>query len=210
MCLIDEVGVDYFNDMCRDALLLKDDEVYRVLAAGRGGTVDVIRYSPDGEQTRQSIEKEFFTGWKVFSHPILGYRRFGDQLIGHAQRRQSTRRGLRPESINITLSPCSTLLANMNAYPVPSANDKAVAAMKPQFDDFDRDLPRMLSGELMGLVLSDNIIIEPDVAGAKATGYSVFMRQHVIGKMDAKGAVTWENEGLSNTLDLIKRGTTNG
>lgn len=210
MSLIDEVGANYFTEMCANALFLKDGKLHKVDHCSSQGVI-CIEYN-DTSTSVTEVPREFFTGWKVFEYPVLGYRRFSDHLIGYIQRRQSTRRGLRVESMNIQLTPCSNLLQQMRVVPPFNNAAKERAAMLPRFDSLEEDLPRLLSGEKSGLILSDGIVIEPDVDGNKANGYNIFLRQHIIGRMSDNGSIAWESKEMSNLLDRFtkKKGMSNG
>lgn len=208
MSLINELGQGYFNDMCTAALFMHEGQVCRIERAG-GGAVTVTRYNDENENEDRvdTVPSEFFTGWKVFEYPVLGYRRFGPNLVGHVTRQQSTRRGLRLEAMHVQLTPCSNLLHQLGLVSAPSNRRKMMAAMRPQFDVYERDLPRLLEGDISALVLSDNFLIEPNVAGAKATGYNIYLRQHIVGTMDDQGAIRWEDENMSKLIDKYKVNT---
>lgn len=211
MSLIDDLGANYFNDMCVNALFMKDEKLHKVDHCDSHSVI-CLQYEDVGTRV-VTVNRDFFTGWKVFEYPVLGYRRFNEHLIGFIQRRQSTRRGLRVDAMNVQLTPCSNLLQQMGVVPMFDNDSKARAAMLPRFDNFDEDLPRLLSGELSGLILSDGIVIEPDVNGNKASGYNVFLRQHIIGKMDDKGKISWESKEMNDLLDRFtskKKSKSNG
>lgn len=209
MTLIQELGRDYFNEMCAAALFLHDNEVCRVDFA-RSGTVHGYRYNNDEDnpETRIEIPEAYFSGWKVFEYPRLGYRRVADNTVAHFTRQQSTRRGLRLESVNIQLTPLSTLLHNLGLVRAPQPRQRALAIMKPRFDDFNRDLPRLLDGELSALVLSDTLLIEADT-GQKSDHFNIYLRQHAIGRMDKRGSIEWEDPNMSKFFNQYQV-TTNG
>lgn len=205
MSLISELGRSYFNEMCTQALFVHEDTVHRVERADALNVVCTRYLGDDGTDEEIAVlPHDVFTGWKVFAYPRLGYRRIGENIICHLQRQQSTRRGLRPESINAQLSPCTHMLHNLGLVQTPPSRQRIMAAMKPVFDEFSRDVPRMIEGELAGIVLSDTLMIEPDVSNKNPEGYKIYLRQHVVGKMDDRGLITWEDEHFSKLADKYR------
>lgn len=202
--LVEELSANYFTEFFSGALFLNGDNLFQVESASRSRVL-VRPFTPTGTGDAQGIPADFFTGYKTFEYPILGYRRLGPNKIAYLTRRQTTARGLRPNSIIASASPASTMLREMSLVPPdPSSvaeRTKAYAAFKPIFDNLG-ELPAMLNGDKFGLVLSSNILIEPSV-DAVNDWFNVYYRQSVIGKMNSRGAVTWTSPAYSTLLPEI-------
>lgn len=199
MSLIEELGRDYFNEMCINALLLHNDTVYKIVNS-TSSSVILENMEDRNVEERLSLPHDFFTGWKVFAYPVLGYRRLGEHVVGYANRRQSTRRGLRADSLNFNLCPSSNFLVQNGLARTPNATERSVAAMKPKFDRYEEALPELLAGERCSIVLSDNLLIDTDCEGNNPLGFNVYMRTRVIGRMDRRGRIRWTDPALSDVL----------
>lgn len=202
--LVEELSAGYFTDFFAGALFLNGDALYQVDSATRT-RVAVRPFNAAGTGDQQTIPADFFTGYKTFEYPILGYRRIGPHKITYLTRRQTTARGLRPASIISTISPATQMLRETGLTPPESSSQvdraKSVAAFKPEFDNLG-ELPAMLSGDKFGLVLSANIMIEPSV-DAVNDWFNVYYKQSLIGKMNSRGAVTWTSPAYATLLPEI-------
>lgn len=202
--LVEELSANYFTEFFSGALFLNGDNLFQVESANRT-RVAVRAFTPAGTGDSQSIPADFFTGYKTFEYPILGYRRLGPHKNAYLTRRQTTARGLRPNSIISNITPASNMLRELGLVPPePSSlaeRMKAYTAFKPVFDTLD-ELPAMLNGDKFGLVLSPSILIEPSV-DAVNDWFNVYYRQSIIGKMNSRGAVTWTSPAYSALLPEI-------
>lgn len=198
--LVESMGVNYFNEKFHNAFFLSDNRIYRVLSAARSDRVTVE--DVEGDRDEKIIAASRFPGFKVFEYPLLGYRRFADHVYGYAYKRQTTNRGFRMENVNVTWTGCTRLLYDLGVLTTRLTDvDKAVALLKPKFDNYERDLPRLLSGEISGLVLNNNVMIEPAVDEA-ASWYSVLYKQARVGKMNQRGQITYTDPAFANIIGL--------
>lgn len=196
--LVEELTPNYFNEFFTGALFLRDDVLLQVENAGRYNTT-ARNYEQGG---RVEIPNSFFTGYKIFEYPILGYRKLDEHRVAYLTRRQATARGVRPGTIHMDLSPASVQLRDLGAVPPIGASrsesSKAIAAFRPRFDSIS-DIPGLLAGQQLALVLSPSIMIEPSV-DALSDWYSVYYKQSVIGKINSRGAITWTSPAFASLL----------
>lgn len=196
MNLVQSLGRPYFADYFRNAMFVKDDEVLRVETAERSG----VTCSRLRDQSYVTVPFDFFQGFKTFAYPELGYRRIKDNVIGYMNRKQSVHRGLRSNHISTVLSPCTTLLVDLGQVNgLINENEKGLAVWNKTFDTL-ADLPRLLAGELTGLVLSPALLIEPSVETAN-DWYSVYYMRSLIGKVNSRGTFTWSNPNHSTLIE---------
>lgn len=194
--LIASLTREYFNSYFNHALIDYNGDVLRVVEAG-SSVVVAENLSREGDVV--NIPHSHFTGFKVFSYPLLGYRRFGDR-IGWMGKKQSVKRGLRTENITVSWSAATRLLVDLGAVPLVrlTESEKALAAFNSKFDT-PKDVPDLLAGDRVGLVFNPNLIVEPSTE-AEDDWYSVVYKQAVVGKMDNKGVVTWKAPQHSHLL----------
>lgn len=194
--LIKSLTRDYFNSYFNGSAILHKGAVLQILEADNNN----VLAEDLATNTSVRIPNDYFTGFGVFKYPLLGYRRFGEHRIGYMTRKQSVHRGLRAAHINVAWSAATRLLVDLAAVPVVRLSDseKVIAAFIPKFDTL-KDVPDLLAGNTTGLVLSENLIIEPSTEAADEW-YSVVYKQAVVGKVDSKGAVTWNDKGHEHLL----------
>lgn len=204
--LIKNLTRDYFNSYFNGSSIKYNGAVLRIVEANNSEvfTEDV------STGNAVMVPNDFFTGFAVFSYPLLGYRRFGDDRIGYMTKKQSVHRGLRAANIAVQWSAATRLLVDLGAVPLTrlSDADKVTAAFIPKFDTL-QDVPDLLAGNKTGLVLSENILIEPSTE-AEDEWYTVFFKQAAVGKLDSKGAVTWTSDQHDHLLPALPRGVTRG
>lgn len=197
--LIESMGAQYFNEKFANAHFLSDNRVYKVLNAQRVDRV-MVEDVETGEDKMLAASR--FPGFKVFEYPLLGYRRFADHVYGYAYKRQNTNRGFRLEHTNITWTGCTRLLYDLGVLNERlSDKQKAIALLKPEFDNYERDLPKLLNGEINGLVINHNLMIEPAVDTADGW-YSVLYKQARVGKMNSRGQITYADPNFANVTGI--------
>lgn len=201
MSIVRSLGREYFNSFFQGALFAKDGAVFRVVGADRTGVL--CHKFDDGSET--FVPNDFFVGFKTFSYPVLGYRKIKENTIAFLTKTQSVHRGIRTNTVGVTWSGATAALIDMG-YVSSSVSDKqkAESIYSNEFDTL-ADLPRLLNGDVTGLVLSPNIIIEPSVE-TQGDWYSVIFKRALIGKMNSRGNVTWTNPSHASLIP----GLTNG
>lgn len=195
MNMVRSLGRDYFNNFFAGALFLKDDKVLRVEHADSR----VVACLNITDASSEQVPAEFFTGFKTFNYPVLGYRRLKPHVHAFLTKKQSVHRGLRSNTMNVDFSGATHLLNDLGIVrATASESERALAAFSHQFDNMS-DLPKLLSGEVSGLVLSPHILIEPSVE-AEDGWYSIFYKRALIGKMNSRGGITWTSPNHSDIL----------
>lgn len=198
--LIESMGVNYFNEKFHNAYFMSDQRIYRIIEAQRSDRVTV--QDIDEEDDTKVISASRFPGFKAFEYPLLGYRRFADNVYGYMYKRQTTNRGFRAEAASITWTGCTRLLYDLGVINTRlTERDKIKAVFRPQFDSLERDLPKLLNGEVSGVVLNHNVMIEPAVDSSDGW-YSVLYRQARVGKMNSRGQVTWTDPQFASITGI--------
>ena len=191
MSLIEEVGDQYVTEMCRGAWFYYNDRLLVLNSA------NLRLVQCEDAATRESVfvPAEFFTGWKVFAGAPSGYRRLDSLTVAYASRTNSTRRGLRSESVRLEYSPATMLLSRLRSNSAPSTTNEAkmAAYIRPVWDNLEESLPRLLSGQQLSIVLNENVVIEAAVGQRADAWYSILYKQAVIGKLNRHGRVTWND-----------------
>lgn len=198
MNMVQSLGRDYFNSFFAGALFKRDADILRVTETTR---YNVLCY--DLSNSREvEIPFDFFTGFKTFEYPTLGYRRVRDGVSVFLTRRQSTNRGLRHNAMEVQLTPATAALNDMGLiYARMSEQDRALAAYNTSFDTV-ADIPRLLRGEASSLILSPYILIEPGVETAD-DWYSIYFKRAKVGTMNDRGTISWNNPIHANILENV-------
>lgn len=189
MSLINSLGSDYFTQFFRQGLFVYEGRVLEIVGVNNNHVLAYERST--GNEVR--VPNAFFTGFKVFEYPSLGYRRFNDTTVGYVTKVQSAYRGLRTSQIDVAYSPTTRAIADSTrARAGVSKETMASELMKPTFNTM-ADLPKLLEGDITGLVLNEAVLIEPSLTQDNA-GFNIFYKQARIGKMSAAGVASWYND----------------
>lgn len=184
MSLIESMGQSYFREWFNGALFVYNGSVLSVSDTD-GSTVRCVNLEVgrDAAGYVVRVPYEFFTGFKVFEYPPLGYRRVGN-VVYHVHRSQSAYRGLRGNLLTFELSPLSYLLqGNERTAPRVSnvtANQRLVEVMKPTYDT-RASLDELIAGRQTAVVPSEDVCIEPSLVN---DNYDVLYRGKVVGSMN--------------------------
>lgn len=187
MNMIESLGVDQINAQFVDAMFLRNDKTYVLKGVYGAGQTQCVCLE-DGRA--ELIDNDYFTGFKVFAYPKLGYRRFGKHSIGYCFKVQSKKRGLTTGRVKVANSPVT---ARLSAYGFAGVEDrkanKGVIIMRPTFDN-PLKLKDLLDGKESGLVLSESVIIEPTVRDINGQ-FDIWHEQAHIGSIDDAGKFKW-------------------
>jgi hypothetical protein len=191
MNLIQTLGADYMSEFCAGAFFFKDDQLLKFMRARRE-FVEV--YNIDRE-TEDTVPVEFFTGWSVFRAEPSGYRRMGEHVVAYCTRANSTRRGVRSDTVRMAFTPATMQLSRLvnGNLPMVDGNTKIRSFMRPTYDNLEESLPKLLSGEQLSVVLNENLVIEVAVGGRADAWYNILNKTNVIGKLNRQGRVTWND-----------------
>jgi hypothetical protein len=140
------------------------------------------------------IPNSHFLGFKTFEYPTMGYRRLSDKVVAFLSRVQSTHRGLRAQSISIDYSPVVRKLSGdyLMDNPARLADKAARAVFEPDWDS-KADLPALLAGDKISMVLNEHVLIEPSV-NASHDWYSIYYNQALVGSMNSRGVPSINNK----------------
>lgn len=193
MNLVEKLEPGYFADMCSGATFAKDGRVLEVSSVASNYAVRCSDVTDPNNITPVSVSSDFFTGWKAFSHPDLGYRKIGSFIV-FIEKQQSVSRGLRPRNLRYRWSEVTSALANSNAVTglnFPTLYDAGLLKQVffPKFDSLN-ELGNLLSGKTVGLVLNENILIEPNVAN-DSDNYNIYYNTRKIGEVSSAGSFTF-------------------
>lgn len=199
--MIERLGLDWCTQRLIGGSFLYGDKLMSIARITRDSVV--CEHYKTG--TIEKLPHDFFTGFKVFKYPALGYRKYGPGLAVWLSKRHSYQRGLRARCVNVELSPASNLLAAYSremraAFDVPPVLD---LVFFPQYDTID-DLGKLYEGDTPCLVLNENVLIEPNVANANAEGYTVYFKQRPCATIDDKKyKLHWFSEAYEDALSPI-------
>lgn len=180
MSMIERLGLSYCREYLSNALIVYNN---RPAVLGEFGNTTVVASYIDGTGDRVTIPHSYFTGWRVFAYPELGYRRVGNMTY-HVHRAQTAYRGLRANVLTFENTPMSYLLLRdeQTARRVPNyGNEKLAAVMLPVYDGA-AELDALVRGEMASVVPNQNICIEPSLSDSN---YVVLYRTKIVGSMDS-------------------------
>lgn len=198
MSLIQSLGADYFNQFFNRALFLYEGRVLEVTRTSNT-YVDCIDRTT-GDLVR--VPNAFFTGFKVFEYPKLGYRRFNEHCVGFATKIQSAMRGLKAENVEVQYSPVTRAIAAIRGTRAGAGRDiMSKPLMTPQYDKAS-EMQALLDGRKTGLVLNEFVLIEPSLSADNAA-FNIFYKQARVGKMSAGGVCSWYNDKHSGYITKI-------
>jgi hypothetical protein len=200
--LVDQMGAAYFNEKFATSFFLYNGKVARIINANGKGTSVVIEEfnGPLDEPEEKVVPATTFNGFKVFEYPLLGYRRFGEHLYGFATKRQTSNRGFRSEQITTTWTACTRALIDLGAISGNRLNERAkvISLLQPKFDTIAQ-LPDLLAGKTSGLVINNNVMIEP-ATDTQNDWYSILYKQARVGKINQAGKITWNDPAFANIV----------
>lgn len=186
MSLIQSMGLRYFQEWFHGALFIREGKVLQVSEANSEAVFCRVLNPTTGGTSSESVPHEFFTGFKVFEYPPLGYRRVGN-ITHHVHRTQSAYRGLRANLLTFEYSPLTYLLQNNERTHTSQStsaglNKKLAAVMLPQYDT-RASLDLLVAGRQASVVPNEDVCIEPSISGED---YVVLYRCKIVGTMDAR------------------------
>lgn len=198
MSLISSMGVSYFREWFHGALFIYNNRPCQV--EDTDGVTVSCRYLDTTTDRAVSIPAQFFTGFKVFEYPPLGYRRVGN-VVYHVHRSQSAYRGLRANLLTFELSPIGYLLQSNERTAVGNStnalNLRLTQVMTPTFDT-RASLDDLIAGRRAGVVPSEDVCIEPSVNGED---YVVLYREKQVGTMDSNKNFHIDNPAVAAAVN---------
>lgn len=196
MSLIESMGAQYFREWFNGALFLYEGRPC-IINDLSDGVVSCLRLD---ESARLSIPHTFFTGFKVFEYPPLGYRRVGN-IVYHVHRTQSAYRGLRGNLLTFELSPLSYMLQasdrTARAVSGVTSNQRLCQVMLPTYDT-RASLDALVAGRQVAVVPSEDVCIEPSVNGED---YIVLYRGKAVGSMNARKVFSIPNSAVATAVN---------
>lgn len=197
--LLDSTGVEWFRQRVIGGYMLYNKELCRL--DGLHDLNTIIAYRVTGEPDHVLINKQDIPGFSAFAYPQLGYRRLYNNLAGYLEYdphgHGQGRRGLRPDSVRVSMSPASTLM--LNTYPQAArgkyprrGEETMVAVFKPNYDNV-QDLDKLIEGDKLQVILNHDVMIEPSVA-PEDEDYIVYCRQRACGRFNSKKEFKWYSD----------------
>ncbi|MEG3035773.1 MAG: hypothetical protein RR877_09855 [Aurantimicrobium sp.] len=201
MSLIESMGTRYFSEWFTSALFLYEDRPCMVNELRSDGVactrIDAQRGARDQYVV---VPSAFFTGFKVFEYPPLGYRRVGN-VVYHIHRTQSAYRGLRANLLTFEMSPLSYMLQaserTASALAGITTNQRLCQVMKPEYDT-RASLDALVAGTQVAVVPNEDVCIEPSINGED---YVVLYRGKVVGSMNQRKQFTIPNAVVATAVN---------
>lgn len=153
-----------------------------------------------------TLPASVLTGFGVFRYPPLGYRKYGPGLAVWLSKAHSYNRGLRKQSVDMTLSPVSTLLyKNYNRKMNDAFQLRGLMQLVffPKYDSLDA-LELLYNGDVPCVVLNENLLIEANLANKDAQGYTVYFKQTPCATIDDDNKrIHWHNRAYADALSQV-------
>lgn len=180
MTMIASMGLRYCSEYLTNALMVYEGrpaQLMEVMDDYCG-----IRFLDGRSPSSARAPHSYFTGWRVFAYPELGYRRVGN-VVYHVHRQQTAYRGLRANILSFENSPLSALLTHSERFEgrvLPNTSQRLSAVLTPTYDT-STQLDELIAGTLSGVVPNQHICIEPSLTDDT---YIILYRTKIIGHMD--------------------------
>lgn len=198
MNLVATLGRDFFNKKFAGAYILYQDRVLRIDSAGQ----QKVRLTT-ATQEEVMVDNNYFIGFKVLAYPKLGWRRFNKDVVAHLTKIQSANRGLRKESTSQMLSPATKLLKNHGVINVVVKEDVYMESVfKPKWDT-KADIPKMLAGNKLNVVLNEDVMIEPSTTNEREEVWDVFVGTVVAANYKRDGRITYISQAHKPMLQRM-------
>lgn len=199
--MIERLGLDWCNQRIVGGNFVYGDKVLRVSAV----RAEHVLCEDPKTGDRSKLPLDFFTGFKVFKYPALGYRSYGPGLAAWLYKQHSYQRGLRERCVHLELSPVSSLLFNHNvqmhgAFEIPWLME---LVFFPKYHTL-ADMQRLYDGDLACVVLNENVLIEPNIVNENADGYTVYFKRRPCAAIDPHNhKLHWYSKAYENALSPI-------
>lgn len=181
MNLVKELGMEYFQDRCRNSMFFDENKRSCYIGdewGGAGIPIYVVSGTTEKPVTTQERKgADFFTDLSVFSTPPLGWRMAaeGRYLAYFRRNNRSYHRGVAHHVLTRTVSPASQYLMETDNLSHNFYEDRAPTAhmvMQPSYISFRQGIEAMRQGELFSFAASPIIAVLPDVNGKQAVYFN--------------------------------------
>jgi len=203
--MIERLGADWFNQRCGGAFFLFEGKLLLL----RGVANDAVK-----AETTEAITKipmDYFSGFKVFEYPALGYRKYGKGWCVFMTKKHTFHRGLREGCVNIQLSPVSQLVYNKLYRKLgetdmpPEGWRKMHAVFFPEYDTA-ADMEDLFAGKRPCVVMNADIMVEYDVSNPAAKGFVIYHRERPIGWISPEREYKWRTEEYKSAFSYLFTG----
>lgn len=209
--LFQQLGHGYSNEMLMGAPFLYKGEAYLLGEVTEGKTISAFRLVGDDPASvvakATKLPAEFFTGWKSFAFPTLGYRSVRNgQVLAYLSRNNSVRRGLNPRDIRVEYHDVSHTCSAAYGFNLGSYNQnnaKAALVMKPQYTGFNEGIARILQGEIPSFALSADFAVAPH---EDVPYLEILFRQRRVGLIDETGKVNIDGVHILTSWNNVVSG----
>lgn len=199
--MIERLGREWCNQRLTGGHFLFDDEILRIGHIERDGVYCENYNTGNGKK----LPHEFFTGFKIFQYPPLGYRKYGPGLCVWTSKKHSWQRGLRERCIEAEYSPVTSLLQQYARKMQGAFNMPPILELVffPKYDSVD-DLDKLFNGDVASVVLNENVLIEPNIVNENADGYVIYFKRRPCATIDPnKHKIHWHSKAYEEALSPI-------
>lgn len=211
--LIEQLGWMEAHQWLRNALILLDDNVYRIDGVQENGNVFCLRVLEDGDEqpTDNMFPASRFKDWSVLAFPSLGYRNVGDghKVLASVQRPNTVHRGLQARDLRWQFSGVSHWMSNIGQdrligrymdEQVPARMALAYSVFKPTYIPFTDGIKDMLEGRRMQFAINHELAVAP----IRTSGFaSILYRDREIGHVLESGKVDVAAEAMMIWKDAV-------
>lgn len=205
--MIDSLGADWFHKRLTGGHFVLDGNVMRVMGVDNKRVV--CKNVKTGDH--KDMPRDFFTGFKIFAYPALGYRKYSDDLALFLRKKHSWNRGLRRNCLSYQCSPVTTYIITKYGNDmaklgknVQPPDDIVSLAMLPEYDPPTK-VPDVLAGKRATVVLSSDVIVEPNMNREEAEDYIIYFRERPCGNITAAGEIHWYTDEYKQAASNIVR-----
>lgn len=185
--LVRDLGTSFFLERMRGTYFIYNDKVLQLY-----DTFDNEFFvARDLAGNIVKVEGSVFEDFKFFKWPALGYRRIGDKAVVRIYKQRIYGGGLRREAIGLEYSPFATFMAENGINAKCDDTEYVPQIYMPVYDTIEH-LPLLFSGDLPGLVFSEQTMIEPTVR-VDGDVYDIHHRGNVIASVSPDMEITATN-----------------
>lgn len=207
MNLVQELGLDYFSDRCKNSMFFDEEGKACFLArqgwgGSRGAPATMVSGSPEKPETK-SIYKpyDFFKDLSVFATPPLGWRMAaeGRYLAYFRRNNRAYHRGVAPHVLTRQVSPASDFLMRTgNLSPDHYENENVVVnmVMMPHYIKLREGIEAMRRGDLFSFCASPTVAVIPDVGEQQA----IYFNTNRAGTVRPDGSINTNSPAIADIL----------
>lgn len=198
--LIQELSVDYCNQMMHGAYLKVGDDVHWWNTIAEPGVVRTIKLSGNPDKVspkNDTVPWEFFKGWSAFAYPVLGYRMAcNGKVLVYLTRNNSVRRGLSNRDVGTTFHDVTYSCVQqfgIDIHHYMEDTTKACLVMNPTYMSLTKGLKEVMDGNIPAFAISADFAVAPHDT---VPFLEILFRQRQIGTISENGTIEFMADSI--------------